>query len=54
MIQMLNPLNHLGQYVREYVESFIDIKYLYSILNVKPKVVESPNAVKYNYLGGEI
>lgn len=50
----MQPLSNLGMMVREYVESFIDIRYLYKILNTQPAIKDAVNAKAYEYQGGEI
>jgi len=37
MLQVMAPLNQLGQFMREFNESFVEIKTLYRILEEKPK-----------------
>lgn len=44
----------LGVMHREWSESAIDIKELFSILNSKPQIQEDPNALEYKYVRGDI
>ncbi|OMJ70537.1 hypothetical protein SteCoe_31469 [Stentor coeruleus] len=48
------PLNFLGSIYRELTESQIELNELYELLDIKSKVVESPNAKDYEYKGGRI
>ncbi|CAG9312960.1 unnamed protein product [Blepharisma stoltei] len=53
-LQLQFPLNFLGSVYRELNEAQLEIKDLFHIFNIKPKVMEPPNAQSYQYKGGKI
>ncbi|KAL4434505.1 hypothetical protein ABPG74_007289 [Tetrahymena malaccensis] len=54
MMQVLQPLFFLGVQWREWTNSALDIQRLFKIMDTKPKIQNSPNAVDFVYNGGEI
>lgn len=54
MVQIFGPLFNLGNIYRGWQESFVEINELLEMLNIKTKIVESPNAKELEYTKGNI
>lgn len=54
IMQIFLPLNFLGFVYREIKGSLTNIEHLFSLMSIKPKVVDSDNAKKLNVISGKI
>ncbi|HVZ12842.1 MAG TPA: ABC transporter ATP-binding protein/permease [Bauldia sp.] len=54
LTQLSVPLNFIGMVYREIKQGLIDIEAMFDLLDVKPEIVDSPDAKPLNVAGGEV
>ena len=54
LIQLSVPLNFIGMVYREIKQGLIDIEAMFDLLDVKPEIVDAPDAVPLKVAGAEV